>query len=984
MDNQFQFSAGERIIERPKWVYWLLPFLLVVLGFGTRLVAVGRYITPDEPTWVYRSVEFREALLHADWSGTLVAGHPGVITTWLGAIGMTAQMLLSPESKEAYEWLTHIAYLTPDNVEAFKRLGTLLTGGRVAVALVNSLGIALIYLLVKRLWGRPAAIVSGLFLAFDPFLAGLSGLLHVDGLSATFVTLSLLATAVWLREFGAGKRAIVWPALGGIAAGLAALTKTPTLLLIPVTGIAFLWPLVSYRELQFRDRLLAALSFALVWGVAFLMTVVILFPAIWASPEIVLATLGGSANRHLDEALRQTFFLGEAAFVHGPIFYPVVMLWRLSPVVWLALVAVVMYLLSHRPVVSRSSRKLSPAYLLLFWAVIFIIAITPAAKKFDRYILPIVPSLLIVAALGWTRLRGPRQGIGRWAVPIIVMVQLVYWIVFAAYPLTAYNPLVGGPWTAVRMLPIGWGESVSASGTYLSATQENVVEKRAIAGIAPSLAPFFAGTTLVYGYSDPAAADFVVVTQGGRQLDPVEFEAQTQGLNLIHTEHFGGLDQAWVFQQRSPSSPDDPDQLPEPAIFENRMALTAYGQTVEGDTVSVMARWRRLVTLADDERFTLRIVIGDEYGSIWAAQETDLLNEDYFYPPDWIDEDTGVVRYLLELPPGMPPGNYSVGLSLIDNRTSAQMPVRMGGGANQGVVYDAGDIVVSPLESIVSASRMQIPNAAGASWFEGDLQLLGFGDIPAEALAGSQLPVELFWHAPQTTLPPGLMVSWHLIGADGTNRVLATTPLSRYDTGMWRLGESIHEKYQVPLPPELTPGRYEIAVSAHETGESESPPATLGTIRINNIDRSYTLPEDIPVPLNVIWEPLTLSGMGPEELRGAPGQTIDLTLFWEKRIPHGAVYSVFVHVVDEAGNIVLQADHWPGGLPTDILNAGQVITDSVPLALPADMLPGVYSIRVGLYSAEDGQRLPITGGADASASGTADSFILPVPLFVQP
>src|SRR5690606_21454426 len=138
--------------------------------------------TPDEAIWVYRSIQFREALLDGRWADTLVAGHPGVTTTWLGALGMSAQRLLDPVARADYDWLARMAYLTPDNVEAYRRLATLLTGGRVAVALVNALGVVGVYWLARRLAGARVAIVAGLLLAFDPFLVGLSGLLHVDGL----------------------------------------------------------------------------------------------------------------------------------------------------------------------------------------------------------------------------------------------------------------------------------------------------------------------------------------------------------------------------------------------------------------------------------------------------------------------------------------------------------------------------------------------------------------------------------------------------------------------------------------------------------------------------------------------------------------------------------------------------------------------------------------------------------------------------------
>lgn len=195
MRKSFRFSI------RPRPNGWLM-LLLLAAALLPRLVALGRYITPDELIWVYRSVLFREALLAGQWPDTLVAGHPGVTTTWLGAIGISLQLLLVPQTAATYEWLTRLAFLTPDNTAAFQQLAALLTAARIAVIVVNCTGVVLLYLLTRQLWGPVVAFVGGLLLAFDPFFIGLSGILHVDGLASTFMAVSLLALLVALQIGG--------------------------------------------------------------------------------------------------------------------------------------------------------------------------------------------------------------------------------------------------------------------------------------------------------------------------------------------------------------------------------------------------------------------------------------------------------------------------------------------------------------------------------------------------------------------------------------------------------------------------------------------------------------------------------------------------------------------------------------------------------------------------------------------------------------
>jgi hypothetical protein len=230
-----------------------------------------------------------------------------------------------------------------------------------------------------------------------------------------------------------------------------------------------------------------------------------------------------------------------------------------------------------------------------------------------------------------------------------------------------------------------------------------------------------------------------------------------------------------------------------------------------------------------------------------------------------------------------------------------------------------------------------------------------------------------------------LQVAWSLRAVDGAEDIILNTePLSRYDTGLWRTGETIQEKYRVPLPPDLPAGRYELFVSPLlSDGEPAGSPHPLAELQVNNIDRVYELPEDVPILTDTRFGPLTLLGVGPDALSGEPGQSPEMTLYWEKVDQFGEVYNVFVHVLNEDDEIVLQADHWPGGLPTNILDAGQVVTDRVPLPLPADLPPGEYRIRVGLYSAESGRRLPLidSGVIPPELSGP-DHVILPVTLQV--
>jgi len=90
----------------------------------------------------------------------------------------------------------------------------------------------------------------------------------------------------------------------------------------------------------------------------------------------------------------------------------------------------------------------------------------------------------------------------------------------------------------------------------------------------------------------------------------------------------------------------------------------------------------------------------------------------------------------------------------------------------------------------------------------------------------------------------------------------------------------------------------------------------------------------------------------------APGDIVQLALFWRGGAPIDRRYKVFVHLLDGNGNIVAQTDREPGSdlAPTDTWTPGEQVVDRYGVALPSELASGVYPIVVGMYGF-DGARL---------------------------
>jgi 4-amino-4-deoxy-L-arabinose transferase-like glycosyltransferase len=95
--------------------------------------------------------------------------------------------------------------------------------------------------------------------------------------------------------------------------------------------------------------------------------------------------------------------------------------------------------------------------------------------------------------------------------------------------------------------------------------------------------------------------------------------------------------------------------------------------------------------------------------------------------------------------------------------------------------------------------------------------------------------------------------------------------------------------------------------------------------------------------------------------------TMVVTFYWQAVAPVDKDYTVFVHLVDEAGQIKSQADGPPleGRSPTSSWKPGEVMKDVHTLALGPEVPPGNYRLLVGFYAPEDGLRLPVTAGPTA-------------------
>jgi hypothetical protein len=351
---------------------------------------------------------------------------------------------------------------------------------------VHALLVVVAALLTWRLWGALCGALAGLLLALEPFLVAHGRILRTDALLAELMLVAVLAAlAFWSRRAGGWALAVCTA-----ATALALLTKTPALALlgaIPAAALAgvlqragrsspdtgamnraptfgssvgarFIAPVQSIANrpsplATHRSQLVARLSYLVVWLLGSAALVVALWPAMWARPLRALERMAVYTQEKGGSPMDAGgFFLGAPVPDPGPLYYAVALPLRLGPLV---LIGLALWLLLRAP----RLRKGVGLVLLIGLGLGVVLALLP--KKADRYILPVIPFLAVVAAVGivalaerWRRL-SPAGALG-----LVAVVETTLLVMAWPYPLAAYDPLLGGGPTAVRWISVGWGEGL--------------------------------------------------------------------------------------------------------------------------------------------------------------------------------------------------------------------------------------------------------------------------------------------------------------------------------------------------------------------------------------------------------------------------------------------------------------------------------------------------------------------------------------------
>ncbi|MBN2043893.1 MAG: glycosyltransferase family 39 protein [Anaerolineales bacterium] len=458
--------------------------VLAAILLVPRAKMLGQYTFIDEAYYLKHGARFYWAVANQEYEGTDLVVHPGVTTNWLGA---AAFFKVYPEFAEEYGELE-----IPDLI--LRRmlkgqdlsLNYVLIFARRNVVLFNAIFLLVAYLLARRLFPIWLALPGMILAGFSPFYFEHSRFLFVDGILSTLMLASLLAMLVYLKENRIG-----WLLFSAVLGGLSVLTKVPGLMLVGFLGLFGLiewlgsrseifWPPRSWGGM---GKLVGAV---LLWLLVALAVIALFWPAMWQAPW---EKLGRIASFVLDQGgadlISPMFFNGEInpSGVFGweyASYYLITYLWRGSPVTQAGLLLLIAAYVLRKRVQLPEISWLVVGRLAVF-GLGYILLMTLSVKKFDRYILPSLLPLNLMAAAGyylWVRrlvelVTKPwkRQNLqhGLILLALLAIAGLQVLLVYRVFPygLSYYNPFMGGTQSAVEVMMVGYGEGLDQAAEYL-------------------------------------------------------------------------------------------------------------------------------------------------------------------------------------------------------------------------------------------------------------------------------------------------------------------------------------------------------------------------------------------------------------------------------------------------------------------------------------------------------------------------------------
>jgi len=415
-----------------KYRYEILFFIVFCLSRAPYLGM--EMFNTDVWKWKARIYDFGSGVFNLDFDKTLQKYHPGVTLMWVGTAAVK------------FEGLYCSVITCPD--EAVDPVGAVFAlhfFQKLFVVIAIGATLALAFYPLRRLFGKKYAFTATLLLSFEPFFYALTRVIHLEALMTSF----MLASFVWLfyalETAKEEQRPLNIPGLNmlelmasAIFAGLAILTKSTAVFMIPFSVMLIF--LYQRKNIKYTIKLSA------LWVLGMVATYFILWPSMWVHPIKTLdyVFIRGIKETGLEGEHAQ-IFLGRYTENPGPFYYFVVMTFKFSPFL---ITGILFFGFLFKKIAPHFNTEKAKRFALmsLIFTVGYLAEIIIPTKKLDRYVLPSLMSLSLLAGFFFTWLFfvfAPKKS--RYFASVTFVIVLAYQsLSLTPDYFSYYNPVFGG------------------------------------------------------------------------------------------------------------------------------------------------------------------------------------------------------------------------------------------------------------------------------------------------------------------------------------------------------------------------------------------------------------------------------------------------------------------------------------------------------------------------------------------------------------
>ncbi len=364
----------------------------------------------------------------------------------------------------------------------------------------------------------------------------------------------------------------------------------------------------------------------------------------------------------------------------------------------------------------------------------------------------------------------------------------------------------------------------------------------------------------------------------------------------------------------------------------------------DGAALAVAVEWQLPVKYVAPARVSLRLI--DSRGERLATADMPVLNERGQTTDHWTVLQPTINYYVLPVPPGTPPGTYTVVAQLYSARAvlaeetlgTVQLPRRL----------DASD----PYRAL-----------AGYQW-----------EMVAQPEITPGLELEAFalsTHSPWQPMPIDVTLRWRKTGEAGNavprlrlaqaDQVWSETPsnlLGRdYPIGQWVIGETVIDRLVIAYPPMRGPIDLQIGQGDRWI--------TLTTMHLDESHLLFNPPMLQHVQAAQFGNFAQLLGYDLKSDVLTSDRPLPLTLYWRATNtgPITTPYTVFAQILAPDGHLVAQHDA-PPNPPTTQWVPGQIVKDEHSIQIVDPSYHGAATLIVGWYNSTSVQRVPVSGGGE--------------------